>query len=149
WVVAAVLLWTHERHVNQSYATLPDAMLATLLGLFPGGDQPLTAIGQRYWKLCTWIGFFLFGGIVITQVHQWVGQGIQIAKDWLSGLGQPLRLGGHAIILNNRPGKTEELIRELQGNPSTDGQSILIVAPGPVDLTPAWYRDVRVVQGDP
>ena len=148
WVVTSALLWKFESHVNPSFATLPDAMLATVVGLSPWGDQPVTAVGQHYWTLCRGIAGFLFGGIVIAQFRQWASRGNQIAKDWLLGFGQPLRARGHAIILNNLPKKTEELIRELQANPSTDGQSIVIVAQGPVEKPP-WYRDVRVVQGDP
>src|SRR5215831_16601350 len=148
WVAAALLLWNCERNVNASYATFPDAMLSTLLGLRPGGDQPVTASGQQYWTLTRWIGGFVFGGLVVTQIRDWVGRGIQMAQAWLLGWGMPRR--GHAIILNDCPKEREGWIRGLPGNPLKQGEAIVIVAQTPVELPEtAEYRAVSVLQGDP
>jgi hypothetical protein len=149
WVAAAWLLWNCERNVNASYATFPDAMLSTFLGgLLPISDGPVTTSGQHYWTLTRWIGGFVFGGLVVTQIREWLGRGIQMAQAWLLGWGKPLR--GHAIILNDCPEERDRWIRELPDNPLKQGQAIVIVAQTPVDVPKtAEYRVVSVLQGDP
>lgn len=157
WFGAAVLLRIFEGHVNQSYATFPDAMLSTLIDLSPGGDQPVTKTGQLYWTVWRWVAGFFFWGMVITQFRRWIGRKLRIFQSWLISLSQPRRhppalsdVVGQAVILNNHPEKTQELIRDLQAGPRAEGQAILIVAQTPVNL-PALpeYAGVKVVQGEP
>jgi len=108
----------------------------------------VTASGQHYWTLTRWIGGFVFGGLVVTQIRDWVAEAFRWRRRGFWVGESPCAGTRSSSTIARRRGTAG--FRELPDNPLKQGQAIVIVAQTPVDVPKtAEYRAVSVLQGDP